>query len=179
MTLTRTSGLSRAASAAWVIAGLVLVRAGGDLRADEGHGPDTAQAHQAVQTRCPVMKGNQINPDLFTTYQGKKVYFCCTSCRSTFEKDPKKYLSLLPQFGGAMSTAGQDHGDKGHRHGGFTAADLIVPTGILTLSLVTATTCLGLLRRLKPRPLLRWHKRLGPVALISGVAHAALVLLAH
>ena len=179
MSLTRTFGLRSAASAALVIAGAALLWAGSDLRAGEAHGTKTTQPHQAVQTHCPVMKANKINPDLFTTYEGKKVYFCCTSCKAAFEKDSKKYLSLLPQFAGAMSTVGHEDGEKGHDHHGFTAADLIVPTGILTLALVAATAFLGLLRRLKPRPLLRWHKRLGPLALASGVVHAALVLLLH
>ncbi len=49
------------------------------------------------QTTCPVMGGN-INPNIFTEYKGKKVYFCCPSCKDIFEKDPDKYISKLPQF---------------------------------------------------------------------------------
>ena len=52
----------------------------------------------AEQTMCPVMKG-PINKDYFTTYQGKKVYFCCPGCKEKFEKEPQKYLDKLPQFG--------------------------------------------------------------------------------
>ena len=50
------------------------------------------------QTICPVM-GNPINKDVFVEYEGKKVYFCCPGCIDTFQKDPQKYLSQLPQFG--------------------------------------------------------------------------------
>ncbi len=53
------------------------------------------------------------------------------------------------------------------------------PMGIVTLSLVAVTVFLGLFRRLKPRLILKWHKRLGPVALLAGATHAVLVLLAH
>lgn len=49
------------------------------------------------QTICPVM-GGKINKEIFTEYQGKKVYFCCPACKPEFEKNPEKYISKLPQF---------------------------------------------------------------------------------
>jgi len=49
------------------------------------------------QTTCPVL-GGAINKDIFTEYKGKKVYFCCPSCKGEFEKNPEKYVSKLPQF---------------------------------------------------------------------------------
>jgi YHS domain-containing protein len=49
------------------------------------------------QTTCPVM-GGSINKEIHTEYKGKKVYFCCPSCKEKFEKEPDKYLSKLPQF---------------------------------------------------------------------------------
>ena len=49
------------------------------------------------QTTCPVMEG-PVNKDIFTEYQGKKVYFCCPACKGQFEADPQKYLAKLPQF---------------------------------------------------------------------------------
>ena len=54
-------------------------------------------AEQVSQTLCPVM-GGTVNEALFTEYQGKRVYFCCPSCKTEFEKDPQAYLSKLPQF---------------------------------------------------------------------------------
>jgi Cu(I)/Ag(I) efflux system membrane fusion protein len=44
------------------------------------------------------MKGNAINEKIFTTYKGKKVYFCCPGCDKVFNKDPEKYVGNLPQF---------------------------------------------------------------------------------
>jgi YHS domain-containing protein len=49
------------------------------------------------QTICPVMEG-PVNKKIFTEYQGKKVYFCCPSCKADFEKNPEKYIAKLPQF---------------------------------------------------------------------------------
>ncbi len=49
------------------------------------------------QTDCPVM-GGAINKALFTEYEGKKVYFCCSGCKPKFEAEPEKYIAKLPQF---------------------------------------------------------------------------------
>lgn len=54
-------------------------------------------AAAGVQTVCPVM-GGKIQEDVYTEYQGKKVYFCCPACVEKFKADPEKYLSKLPQF---------------------------------------------------------------------------------
>ena len=60
------------------------------------HGEHVAAA-VAEQTTCPVM-GGPINKELYTEYQGKKVYFCCAGCETEFNKNPEKYLPKLPQF---------------------------------------------------------------------------------
>jgi YHS domain-containing protein len=49
------------------------------------------------QTTCPVM-GGAINKNFYAEYKGKKVYFCCPTCKGEFEKNPEKYISKLPQF---------------------------------------------------------------------------------
>jgi YHS domain-containing protein len=49
------------------------------------------------QKTCPI-KGKPINKEVFTTYKGKRVYFCCANCKAEFEKNPEKYLDKLPQF---------------------------------------------------------------------------------
>jgi YHS domain-containing protein len=55
------------------------------------------QTQAAQQIICPVA-GGKINKDIFTAYQGKKVYFCCAGCMGTFKANPQKYLDKLPQF---------------------------------------------------------------------------------
>jgi len=49
------------------------------------------------QTKCPVM-GGDIDKNIFVTYKGKKVYFCCKVCIAKFEADPEAYVGKLPQF---------------------------------------------------------------------------------
>ena len=57
-----------------------------------------AASTEIEQTTCPVMEGNPIDKNVFVMYKGKKVYFCCESCKAEFEKDPEKYVPKLPQF---------------------------------------------------------------------------------
>ena len=59
---------------------------------------EAAQQGAAEQMVCPVMKGQPIDKTIFVEYQGKKVYFCCESCKAAFEKEPEKYVKDLPQF---------------------------------------------------------------------------------
>jgi YHS domain-containing protein len=66
--------------------------------ADEAKKTVATAAASVEQTMCPIMDGNKIDKNVFVEYKGKKVYFCCTSCKATFEKDPEKYIAKLPQF---------------------------------------------------------------------------------
>lgn len=154
------------------------------VRADgeHDHGTPIVSPGQQVQTECPVMVGTKIDPDLYTVYRDKKVFFCGQSCKTEFEKNPEKYLHRLPQF---ASAAADDHAENGHApqdHAdtrGFLA-QLIKPMGILTLSLVAITVALGVFRRRwKPRLTLRIHKTCGVSALVAGAIHAALVVFLH
>jgi len=59
--------------------------------------PEPSTDEAVEQTICPVM-GGAIDKNVFTVYEGKKVYFCCPGCKPEFEKNPEKYLAELPQF---------------------------------------------------------------------------------
>jgi YHS domain-containing protein len=60
--------------------------------------PVVTAAAQIEQKFCPVMADMKIDPEIYTEYEGKKVYFCCTDCKAKFEADPAKYAANLPQF---------------------------------------------------------------------------------
>ncbi len=49
------------------------------------------------QTGCPVL-GGPVDKNVYTDYQGKKVYFCCKQCLAAFNADPNKYVDKLPQL---------------------------------------------------------------------------------
>ena len=140
--------------------------------------PGAVETEQTIQTYCPVLTGNKINPDIYTDYKGKRVYLCCNFCKTKFEKNPQKYLSQLPQFASALES---DPNHALHEHGGGLPIlpRLIVPMGITTLSLVAVTVILSIFKRLNVRLMMKWHKRTGIAALISGAIHAILVLIVH
>ena len=152
------------------------------MQADTGHSATApARAPQARQTECPVMIGNRIDPDIYTVYKGRKVFFCCQACKSAFAEDPERYLPRLPQFAAAGGVGEHEDRDDHERVGGLSPRRLIVPMGIATLVLVAAAVCLGALmgvRRLRRRRLLKIHRIVGVCALAAGAAHAALVFLA-
>jgi Cu(I)/Ag(I) efflux system membrane fusion protein len=50
------------------------------------------------QTHCPVM-GGEINKELFTDYNGMRIYFCCPGCEDEFLKDPQTYLDKIKANG--------------------------------------------------------------------------------
>lgn len=115
------------------------------------------------------MTGNMINPDIFSVYRGKRVYFCCLDCKERFEADPEKHLARLPQFAAGAGTDADSH-----KHAaGFGWGRLLGPLGITTLVLLLLTASTGLLRRRSPRELLRCHK------VLAALAHATLGLLFH
>ena len=68
----------------------------GDMKMANTAEPKVTLASVEQET-CPVM-GGKINKAVFTEYKGKKVYFCCAGCDKTFNADPQKYISKLPQF---------------------------------------------------------------------------------
>ena len=49
---------------------------------------------ESVQEICPVM-GGKINKDIYVDYKGRRVFFCCESCKQSFSEDPGKYLKKL------------------------------------------------------------------------------------
>ncbi len=54
--------------------------------------PETTAA--ITQTVCPVM-GVPINKNIYTDYEGRRIYFCCAACKGKFEADPETYLTKL------------------------------------------------------------------------------------
>ena len=156
-----------------------------DQDSHEGHdhsgSPESSSHEELTNTTCPVMGGNDVKQDIFSVYQGKKVYFCCPSCKVAFEANPQKYLAGLPQFAqimpGDLPGAGHDHNHE-PSGGGISLIRLIKPAGIVTLTLVLSTVGLALLRRKNPK-LMPWHMRLGKITALCAIVHAVLVLLAH
>ena len=50
------------------------------------------------QSVCPVL-GGKIDKSVYTDYQGKRIYFCCSGCIDEFKKNPEKYLKQMEEQG--------------------------------------------------------------------------------
>ncbi|MHC5010192.1 MAG: YHS domain-containing protein [Planctomycetota bacterium] len=45
---------------------------------------------------CPVM-GNEVDPEVYVDYEGRRIGFCCPGCDAEFLKDPEKYLKIVDE----------------------------------------------------------------------------------
>ena len=50
------------------------------------------------QKLCPVM-GGEIDKSAYVDYEGKRVYFCCPGCKTTFMENPDKYIEDMESKG--------------------------------------------------------------------------------
>jgi YHS domain-containing protein len=48
-----------------------------------------------IQTFCPVSGEKLEKKEVYTDFEGRRIYFCCKKCRGTFGEDPEKYLTAL------------------------------------------------------------------------------------
>jgi len=65
----------------------------------------------------PVLTDEEVDPQIYTDYEGTRVYLCSQECHKKFRTDPTAYLGNLPAF--AASLAGvSSQGELGqHAHG--------------------------------------------------------------
>jgi YHS domain-containing protein len=57
--------------------------------------PASAATSRPVNTMCPIMSDNKIDPAVTFVYKGKVYGFCCSDCIADFKKDPEKYIAKL------------------------------------------------------------------------------------
>lgn len=101
-------------------AGVVGVRRAGAVVGREGVGARDDEGNKM----CPVMTEEEVDPDKFTMYKGKRVFFCCDKCKAKFETDPERYVGNLPQFAAASEAGGKkDAAGAGALGGGAGARD--------------------------------------------------------
>src|SRR6476661_8722710 len=78
-------------------------KSGGPAKKDEAK-------NKPINAKCPV-QGEDIDPDVTTTYKGKTVAFCCKDCIKEFNKDPEKYMKQIAADNKKAEDAKK--GDKG------------------------------------------------------------------
>jgi YHS domain-containing protein len=50
------------------------------------------------QANCPIT-GKTINKSIYSDYNGKRIYFCCSGCPESFKKDPERYIKKMESEG--------------------------------------------------------------------------------
>ncbi len=61
-------------------------------------GCGSGEEEAIAQKTCPVMAG-PIDKDIYEDYKGKRVYFCCSGCKTTFKADRKKFMKKMADEG--------------------------------------------------------------------------------
>ena len=61
-----------------------------------GHGTGSGMESDRLPENeiCPVM-GNEVDPDVYVDYKGRRIGFCCPGCDEKFLADPEKYLKKV------------------------------------------------------------------------------------
>lgn len=73
-----------------------------------GASASVASAGQTpINTMCPVMQEEQIDPDITVTYKGRTIGFCCDRCVDRFKNDPEKYVARIAEWTEATDEASE------------------------------------------------------------------------
>jgi YHS domain-containing protein len=78
-------------------AAFVIVPLAGRAGDTNSAGSATANPQPDLLTTCPVSGGKlgEMGKPLVFVYQGQEVKLCCGGCKSTFDKDPAKYIKKI------------------------------------------------------------------------------------
>ena len=67
-----------------------------------------AFAEGKPQTTCPVMKGVEVDRELFVDAEGYRIYVCCGSCHRAVRADPAKYVAEMQAAGVELEKAPEE-----------------------------------------------------------------------
>lgn len=51
-----------------------------------------------INTMCPVMPDEPVDPEFTIVHEGQAIGLCCSTCRRKFLRDPDTYLALIPEY---------------------------------------------------------------------------------
>lgn len=70
-----------------------------------------AQGDGITNPRCPVLTDEDVDPEIFSEYRGKRVFLCCRKCLKKFQASPEAYVANLPAgiFSGQADRTAADH----------------------------------------------------------------------
>jgi len=71
---------------------------------------------QNIQKRCPVSGEVLIDKDIYSDYEGRRVYFCCEKCQGKFADNPQEYLKKMDTPAKSDKPASEKPADDAHSH---------------------------------------------------------------
>jgi YHS domain-containing protein/uncharacterized membrane protein len=69
-------------------------------------GAPAAEQGPPPGTMCVVMPEEEVDPEIWVEYKGRRVYLCCDKCVRKFKRDPELYMSRLVSGEPASGTPG-------------------------------------------------------------------------
>ncbi len=67
---------------------------------------------------CPVLTDEAVDPEIYTEYEGHRVYFCCQKCRRLFERNPETYVINLAAY------LPRESQESGHQHASAETSEM-------------------------------------------------------
>ena len=71
---------------------------------------------QNIQKRCPVSGEVLLDKNVYSDYEGRRVYFCCEKCQGAFAKSPQEYLKKMDAPAKGDKPAPEKPADSAHSH---------------------------------------------------------------
>ncbi len=72
---------------------------------------------------CPVTPSETVDREIYTDFEGRRVYFCCQRCRRQFEANPAEFTGNLPSATSSIDEHGHVHDDHGREVDEVSAAN--------------------------------------------------------
>lgn len=71
-----------------------------------------------IQKTCPVSGEALEDKDVFTDFEGRRIYLCCKKCQKKFAENPQEFLKAMDAPAKEKPSAEDHSGDDHSGHGG-------------------------------------------------------------
>lgn len=117
------SAATRFARFGWLSACVMLAVLASNTRAQTPPPASAGGGDGPINSMCPVMTDEPIDPRFTVEYQGAIVGLCCRRCKAKFEQDSGMYVANLPVSFAQHGAAHEDGSADGDSHQPEPAAD--------------------------------------------------------
>lgn len=108
---------ARFAQAGWISVCVMLALLVTTVRAQTPSPELAGEGGSPINTMCPVMTDEPIDPRFTVEYEGVTVGLCCRKCKTRFDNDPAAYIANLPVLFTPSAVAQEQDEHSGDAHG--------------------------------------------------------------